>query len=282
MTRRPAREKVVQILDRAPPSNYNALPSELFDFLQGNTFSAADRQELCLEIMEHYLRTASKRLTHKQLPESVGVLCAKELRRIKSAMEVEADGYFSFTNDLFLKDLGLARLNLIPVGAELVDEHGGIPRSLLLKKGVRQFVWGACYFLFKTKGFKPFYQLHLDPRKHEEFTPQGWHKTYFRLAELLSLNPQMKGFFGASWFYDPRLDNVSSHLSYLRKVRLEGGAQLFRWESGASVVDMATSTSRTRKKMFEEGDYLPCSYMIVWSRDDLLRWAARHRREIQP
>ena len=78
-------------------------------------------------------------------------------------------------NQSFFKDLALCRLIFIPVGSQAVEAASGISRGLLLKGGLKQFFRGLKFFLLHTKGFKPFFQIHLDSRKGEEFN--AWERT---------------------------------------------------------------------------------------------------------
>ena len=263
----------IVILNQADYLGYNNLPESIQSYLAELNIKGNDLYSLLQAVLTNYLSTFNERLQTKHVPYSVKILFDREYKRISKELEQNASKFYSLENDLFLKDLGIVRQKLIPVGAELVDESCGIPRSILFRNGVSGFISGIIFFGIKTKGFKPFYQLHLDPRNLDEFSPDGWIKTYKRLSELIQLNPEVKGFFGASWFYDPALKKVSPHLNYLREVRQQAGARLFYWGDQESVRDMALKTSKTRREMFDDGKYIPSSYFIVWERSDLLNWA---------
>ena len=79
--------------------------------------------------------------------------------------------------------------------------------------------------------------------------------------------------FGASWFYDPVLATVSPRLGYLRDVPLNGGAKLFFVEKGGAALANSLSTSPTRRKLYEEGKYVPTTYMMAWGRKAQSAWA---------
>jgi hypothetical protein len=217
------------------------------------------------------------RLPSQRIPASIESLMRLEIARIVEQLGVQDEAFYDFSNDLFLKDLGLATFRLLPCGSELLLVHAAIPRSLLFRGGITQFLRGVYFFLGKTRGFRPFYSLHMDPRRLEEFNPDGWDRSYLRVADLLALHPEVKGLFGTAWFYDPHLEEISPRLAYIRKRREEGGAWNFRYGTRADVVSGALSKSATRRRLYQDGRYIPTSHYLVWPRDNLLGWAAGHR-----
>jgi hypothetical protein len=90
--------------------------------------------------------------------------------------------------------------------------------------------------------------------------------------------PQLLGMFGASWFYDPVLDDISPRLAYLRKIPQDGGAHVLYVSTGGDHIDNATSTSPSRRKLYEEGKYMPKSYMLAWGKREQIDWAKRNPR----
>jgi hypothetical protein len=228
-------------------------------------------------LLLHLAASFETRVAGQPIPESVGELLREEIGRIQRDAGDQPDDFYHFSNDLFLKDLGLCRFILLPCGAELLEVGAGVPRSLLCRGGALQLLRGAYFFLVRTRGFRPFYSLHLDPRRLTEFSPEGWDRSYLRIAELLVRNPDVKGVFGTAWFYDPRIEAISPRLAYLRSRRLERGAWGFRYGSHPSAVRDALARSDTRRRLYEAGEYLPIAYYLVWPRADLLRWAERWR-----
>ena len=220
------------------------------------------------------------RLPGERLPASVVALLRLEAERILAELRSQPEDFYRFDNDLFLKDLGLCLLELLPCGAELVQVGAGIPRRILVAGGSRQLARASYFFLRRTRGFGPFYALHMDPRRLTDFSPEGWDRTYLRIADLLALNPDVKGVFGTAWFYDPRLEEVSPHLAYIRRTREERGAWNFRLGPTEEAQSGALERSASRRRLHAEGRYQPESYYLVWPRAALLDWAARTRGTI--
>jgi hypothetical protein len=98
------------------------------------------------------------------------------------------------------------------------------------------------------------------------------------VGELLKINQEVKGYFATSWFYDPELEKISPRLTYLRDVITENGGKLFVKGSSPRTIRDATFKSPTRRKLYEEGKYLPTDYLIVWPRKQLIEWADRQVR----
>jgi len=213
-----------------------------------------------------------------KLPASVLELYPRELARMLAQLDSQEPEFFDFARDPFVKDVAILTFRLIPIGAEFAESGSGIPRSVLLKGGVGQLLRGLAFVLFRAGGFRPYFSLHAHILSLEDFNPAGWELSYHRIAELLRLNPAVRGWISASWFLDPALKKISPHLTYLREVLEQNGAMLFFVERAPAGGGGALATSKTRRRLFEQGDYVPTVYMRVWPRKALLRWCARHPR----
>ena len=125
-------------------------------------------------------------------------------------------------------------------------------------------------------GFKPYVQIHTHLSYLDEFNEEGWNECYRCCADLCRVRPELLGMFGSSWFYDPVLADISPRLDYLREIPVKGGAELLFVEEGGGAVGNALSTSPSRRKLHEEGKYMPKSYMLAWGRKAQMAWAERN------
>lgn len=207
------------------------------------------------------------------IPPRINELLLKEAHRILSEAGDVAGSSYGIDDDFFKKDLAIVAGRLLPAGAELIQLHSGIPRSLLFRGGRQQFAKALRYFYLQRRGFLGYCALHLDGRRLEEFNPEGWKRTYLRIAELIEMNPSIHGIFGSAWFYDPAVSEIAPHLAYLRTVREAGGARNFYYGRSFGTTDNALSTSRRRSKLYQQGRYQPKAYYLVWHRRELLAWA---------
>ena len=262
------------------------------DPLKGYGYASALTRKWCVEIemlggssaLENYhkmllaylITDVEKRIRGLRVSSSILDLVAAAFRRILSQLENAEENFYLYSNDLFCKDLALCRLKLLPCGAELIDIYSGVPRSILFQNGLHQLVRGVEFFLHRGNSFRPWYESHWDRRLVRTFTPRGYDQCYLRIAELLELNPEIKGMMGSSWWFDPALERISPDLTFLRKVPLENGAQLFRVGTRVYATRQATLLAAERKILYDSGRYHPTIYLLAWTRKDMLEWANRY------
>ncbi len=255
-------------------------------------YTSEETKRICNQIESGYNRSAledfhkflllkliakhSADIDTMDMPDEIVDLYKKNFNRIAGEIETnQYKGPYLYSNDKFCKDVALCGMRLIPVGAR--KTHASIlSKRFLLKKGVSQFLDGLLFVLFELKGFKPLYEMHTDSKDPDllsEFNPDGLKKSYFRIADLLNQHPEIKGIFGTSWFNDPVLETISPRLSYIRRIVVENGGKCFFIGADEHAVKNSTQKSMTRRKLYQEGKYLPTNYLIIWSRRKLIEWA---------
>lgn len=216
-----------------------------------------------------------------RLPADVKSFYAQRFNLILDDFDNQPNDYYDYSNDFFLKDLNICSLKLIPAGGQLVQlsllnwyfilrsiRYGGLNQGSLSK-----FIETSRFYLTGIKRDLPFYEKHLDTRWLHEFNRAGRHRFHLRIAEMLKLNPHIQGLFGVSWFYDPSLEEISPGLLYLRKIPEQGGAKVFKFGTTPSDIKHAIVASQRREQLYKEGQYQPTAYVLVWLRDDLIKWA---------
>ena len=220
------------------------------------------------------IETFEERAADRNYPDSVITQYRSSFSRIEKTIVESEFGTYSHTSDTFLKDFAICRQKAFPVGgAHIVDEYSGFSRTALLSGGIGQFFRFLFSLLFVSQGNMPFYVTHTHLSEIEDFGPEGRDECYARIAEMLERHPEMKGMYSASWFNDPALEEVSPRLAYLRKVPQENGAWVFR--VGEDIEGGALSKSATRRKLYEDGKYIPTAYLVVWPRKEIIAWAKR-------
>ena len=206
--------------------------------------------------------------------ETIRERFAISFRRIANSIADPEFALYRSRTDIMLKDLGLCRQKIFPAGAQVVEPDSGFHRALVFRGGIPQ-AYEFAQLLLASGGNRHWYQIHTHLSELEDFNPDGWNRCYLRLADMLALNPTVRGMWGGSWFYDPALEEVSPRLAYLRKVPQENGAFLFF--SNVDIASGALSKSDSRNKAYQEGKYLPKAYALIWPRLQLLAWAAARR-----
>jgi len=210
------------------------------------------------------------------IPPSVRSVYDSEFDRMLARIAERPPGFHRLESDRFLKDLATCALWMYPCGARVVELSSGIPRGILLRGGARQFVRAAA-FAIRAGGFAPFFEVHTHLETLAEFHPEGWDRCCLCIADMLEGAPQVRGMFGSSWFYDPRMEEVSPRLAYMRRRVVENGGCSLRVGSFEGSIADALAKSETRRRLYRQGRYLPTHYLLAWARKDLLRWARAAR-----
>lgn len=204
----------------------------------------------------------SKRVQEQQLGQ---------FRRMVSKVDAGAE-WLDLDHDLFHKEFGIASLRLYVAGAQLVDPRCGIPRSLMVRGAPADWL-RKIRLIVSLGGFRPYFQIHTHKFMLETFNEEGWNECYRCCADLYDVHPEVLGMYGSSWFYDPVLDAISPRLAYLRSVPQNGGASLLFVAAGGDAINNSVATSPTRKALYDEGKYLPKSYMLIWGKEEQIVWA---------
>lgn len=269
-------DEAIELLDSVRSDQpYHSLPGALREFWSALSrdfgeegFDAFQRLTM-VRLMERF----DIRATGKHYTDSIRQCFTLSLTRITRSIENPAFEEYRSVNDILLKDLAICGQKLFPAGAQVVETDSGFSRSFIFRGGLHQ----ALRFLrvLLATGNKHFYQIHTHLSELEEFNPEGWDRCYVRLAEMLELNPDIKGVYGGSWFYDPALEKISPRLVYLRERPQQNGATLLY--SGVDLAGGALAKSQSRQNLYKQGKYVPKSYGLVWPRKPLMSWAHRFR-----
>jgi len=205
-----------------------------------------------------------------QLPASIDILYEEEFLRISHLIETPGDFVFEWSNDRFVKDVSICCGRMYPVGPGLL-EVSGVPRALLYKKGPIQFCSFLLMILFGMKGVRPVLENHTHLANVKKFNPDGWLGAYHIVSDILRMNRDIKGFMRSSWFIDPTITDISPRLAYLREIPVTNGAKIF-YMSDEGEKSGSFSRSLTRKKLFDDGEYIPKTYYLLWPRDKLIKF----------
>ena len=207
------------------------------------------------------------------LPESITSLYPDAFGRFAEFLINTCNEPYDSTNDFFRKDICFVLGISIPCGAQVVDLYSRFRLPTVIISFLRSRDLNSISRYLFIKGYRPWFQIHTESRYLNDFNEEGWESCYLRIAELLDRKPNITGMVGTSWFYDPKLLSISSHLSYLQNFPLDHGA--FRLRHGTQTSDIANAikASETRRQLYQEGKYIPVCYSMLWPRDKLIAWA---------
>lgn len=211
------------------------------------------------------------------LPKSIAELYPAFFDRLARSLAHELGD--SYEADFFCKDVRYALGLTVPCGALQFDLDYRIGPKLIFRHTMRQRSLRAGLGYAANKGWGRWYNHHLDTRDLSGFHPRGWTDSFLRIAETLQLNSHIQGVAGLSWFYDPALTAISPDLAYILRTQTENGAFLVRVGPGPEHTENATRRSFTRRRLCNEGKYVPTGFLIAWPRRAVIAWARRLEEE---
>ncbi len=236
-----------------------------------------DELETCRKIvLLECLLNSWNDIFSEKYPTSIQDQFKKNSERMLNMCE-NSEGWGVYGDDVYWKDLAIARQQMFPAGGgRIVEAYSGF--------GFRQgfsinFSQSFSFFklLFYSGGRKGYYQSHLHIPLLSDFNEQGFYDCNIGIAEMLIKHEEIKGVFGSTWYYDPQLENISPRLMYVQKIPLENGAKLFY--IGEDRTGNAFAKSKTRLKLYNEGKYKPKKYLLLWLRKEIIKWAKMCRSE---
>jgi hypothetical protein len=220
------------------------------------------------------IETFEARVGTRRYTDAIRERFAVSFRRIAASIADPGFVEYRTENDILLKDLGLGRQRLFPAGHRVLEPDGGFQRAIMFRKGIAQAL-GVLKMLWETGSNDGWYQVHTHLSELDDFTAEGQVRCFLRVADMLAINPEVRGMCAGSWYFDPRLSVVSPRLAYLRTLPQDNGAYMFY--SSLSLTGGALAKSDTRRKAYERGEYIPKSYVMVWPRRRIIAWAAATR-----
>ena len=207
------------------------------------------------------------------LPNSILKLYPDAVGRLADFLTNADDEPYDPTADFFRKDVRFVLGLTIPCGTFIVD--------LLSRFRLRTVLHSLLYFgditapirYLVIKGYGPWLQMHIDQRYIAELNAEAHERMCLRIVELLKRRKDIVGVTATSWLYDPQLVDISPHHAYIRLQPLEGGAFFLQHRIGNNEILQATTTSKSRLRLYEEGKYIPREYSMLWPRKAMIAWA---------
>ena len=218
-----------------------------------------------------------KLVNQMALPASILSLYPAAIERLASFLKSLCSEPYDSSIDFFRKDIRFILGLSVPCGAQVVDMNSRFRMRTVLLSFLRSRDSSALLRYFLVKGYQPWFQIHTESRYLEDFTKQGWERCYLRVAELLVRKKHFAGMVGTSWFYDPRIVQISQRLAHLQECPRNGGAFFLRHGTQSSDIENAIKTSETRRRLYHAGKYIPICYSMLWPRRELIAWATKHR-----
>ena len=168
-----------------------------------------------------------------------------------------------------------ASLRRFPAG-QFDWEVAGIPRSYIARVPRQRLLTAIAFAAFRMRGLKPVFFSHLNWRRpNSSLLEIEANRSYYRMAQALQLQPEVKGFAACSWFRSPETHRVSPNLAWLSRVILENGGLVA--EAGPDSPDSGVlHRSATRRRLYEAREFRPTKGLVMWPRNAMIAWAAAH------
>ena len=251
----------------AVPHSISSIWEQIRHQLGEDAVGRFNRMLLC-----ELISTAEDRVLKRQLPESIIQEYVEAFGRVLNKIDEISSAYSDPYDDTALKDLGICSQTMIPAGYCVMDIAGGMVRELFFAGGLRQFLKFFWIYVVRYRHSGPFLFSHFHDEHREKFSPEGRIATFKIIAQLMTARTEFKALVGTAWYLDPEVASISPHLAYVRALPEENGAYFFR---GQPEIHRGAFTSKTRRRLYEEGKYVPRPYTMVWPRERLISWASR-------
>jgi hypothetical protein len=250
-------------------------------FLRKTThFPDADRALLRRALVASLALQLPDIVERSKLPHSILVLYPDAFGRLAKFLGDGASEPYDSTGEFFCKDIRFVTGLSIPCGARIVDLNSRVTLHSVILSALRSGRIDGLIRYVRAQGGGPWFRNHADSRYLDEYNEKAHDRFYVRVAELLKQHEHIRGLAGGSWYYDPQLLRISPHLAYLQERQRERGAFFLKHGTRPSDIEAATKTSRTRRRLYEEGQYNPVNYSMLWPRKQLIAWSEKSRSSI--
>ena len=218
---------------------------------------------------------ALERLPSVPVGASVRALFCEAFENM-ATLSADADpGLFSVGSPRFTAACKTVSLRRFPAG-EFDWEVSGIPRSWMLRVDRRDLPRMLFTIAVRLGGFAPTFVSHLGLfRKTQSMCKPENDRSFYRMAEAMTLQPDILGWSGSSWMRSPATHRVSPKLAWINETLLGNGGVV----TNLGLTDPECGVlahSDTRRKLYEAGEFRPRDGFGIWPRRPMLAWAARH------
>ncbi|WP_125461870.1 MULTISPECIES: hypothetical protein [Rhodomicrobium] len=267
--------RVQRARDTLPPSiHYNRFPLAICRII-AETLPPADVDGVMRAkryVVANLLIGNASRLLKRYSHPMIAACMVRNLDRIASNLLGADDDYAVY--DHFVKDVNYVSGAFVHLGARAISLNANASLSSLVSRPALGAYSGAGGWIRAVaRGGRGWFRAHTDNRMMEDFNELGSERFYRNVAALLQDNPKILGLVSTTWFLDPQILTIAPHLAYWQLTPVKHGAFLYRHGPTAQHTAWAIEKSQTRRKLVEEGRYVPQCYSMTWPRKALCNWA---------
>ena len=239
--------------------------------LSGEALAAGEFER---QMLLRAMRVSASQMASYPVADSVKRLFADEVRGVESPSPA-ARNRFDLTKNVFVGLAKIATLRRFPAG-QMTWEISGIPRSWLPKVPLLNLP-RVLKYLVELGGLSPAFVPHLNATRKDRaaLLERETNRAWYRMAQSLKLQPEVRGLVASSWLHSPDTMRASPHMIGFSRTLLNNGALVIRHHR----VDPDCGVfyrSPERKKLYDEGLFVPTHGLVIWPRRKMLAWAEAH------
>ena len=226
------------------------------------------------------MRRSQAALRGYPVDDSVRRLYDEEVRTVESPSPA-ALSRFDLTKNIFVGLAKIATLRRFPAG-QMTWEISGIPRSWLPQVPVRHWP-RVLQYLVKFGGLGPAFVPHLNATRKDRaaLLERETNRSWYRMAQSMKRQPDIRGLVASSWLHSPDTMRVSPHMTAFSRALLDNGALLVRHHK-ADLDCGVFYRSPERRKLFDDGQFIPTHGLVIWPRAEMIAWADAHPELADP
>lgn len=227
-------------------------------------------------LLAHAMERSADKIDALPVPLSVRELIRKQFRIFSQpvgsagpSLAVDAE-----ENDPFIAACKICTLRRFPAGP-LDWVVSGMPRKWLLKMPPPALPRALRFIFADFGGVKPAFYVHIahPPRNRALVIEKEVRKAYYRMAQALALQPEIKGIMCATWLHDPAAIERYPYLSALNEPYLKLGGRLVTDLGPAPLSSGFLKYNSERRELYNRGELALKTVLAMWPRKSALEWA---------
>jgi len=176
--------------------------------------------------------------------------------------------------DAFIAACKMCTLRRFPAGP-LDWVVSGMPRKWFLKMPPLEIPGAMRFILGEFGGVKPAFYVHVahPPRNRALIIVKEVRRAYYRMAQALMLQPEIKGIMCATWLHDPAAMERYPYIAALNEPYLKLGGRLVTNLGPAPESSGFLKFNSARREQYERGETKLKSVLAMWPRKAAIEWA---------
>lgn len=211
------------------------------------------------------------------VPPSVRELIRKQYQVFRQPPGSPGPSLAVDEDDPFIAACKICTLRRFPAGP-LDWVLSGMPRKWFLKMPLLEIPLAANYIFREFGGVKPAFYVHIahPPRNRALIIEKEVRRAYYRMAQALMLQPEVKGIMCATWLHDPAAIAMYPYISALNEPYLKLGGRLVTNLGPAPESSGFLKFNSARREQYERGELKLKTVLAMWPRKAAIEWARQN------